>query len=602
MMKLALLFILLLSACGGGGSSSSNELNSSQSSNSSTSSTSTSQNDGNQDSQNVVFDGLNGSFQKGPLIFGSYLWVSELNEELSSTGKTFVSQTNDDLGRFTLKSQISSNLLEIIGDGYYMDETTGALSDGRVLLSGLVDLQIDDTPNINILTTIQSSRLKKLMETTSYSSAFSQSQDEVLKAFNINSSDIQNFTGLSSMQIDGSSDSDAILLAVSSVLMNIATTKASASGASKSAELTSFLSQFSRDLESDGNLDSDSMKNDISSASQSINVADIKTNVETYYQNRGDTIIAPKFEEWIDTNGSGIIPRRMIEVGGLVFNDALNSEAFTTITSNSLSLASIPAGVNVFIEAGKENSMIKNNDGLSGTISAAELVTGIYTTATQNDTIALRTTTGGFGSSETLTLKIGSSNYSWNVSARKPTVQYKSPDGGSPFPNSFIPGDNPSKFHAFPIIIQRNFSLKYLGSSYNSFGDGVWNGQQQNLIKISIFSDNSDSPGSELIATSNFGDYFGSGDLVDFDGNTVSNLDSLRLEAFFGNAGLAVTSGQKLWVVIEQENSTDGGSRGNSPVGFAERKVSSDGINWSEYIGNANGRYSDNMPMVLLTD
>ena len=404
------------------------------------------------------------------------------------------------------------------------------------------------------------------------------------------------------MQIDGSSDSDAILLAVSSVLMNIATTKASASGASKSAELTSFLSQFSRDLESDGNLDSDSMKNDISSASQSINVADIKTNVETYYQNRGDTIIAPKFEEWIDTNGSGIIPRRMIEVGGLVFNDALNSEAFTTITSNSLSLASIPAGVNVFIEAGKENSMIKNNDGLSGTISAAELVTGIYTTATQNDTIALRTTTGGFGSSETLSLKIGSSNYSWNVSARKPTVQYKSPDGGFPFPNSFIPGDNPSKFHAFPIIIQRNFSLKYLGSSYNSFGDGAWSGQQQNLIKISIFSDNSDSPGSELIATSNFGDYFGSGDLVDFDGNTVSNLESLRLEAFFGNAGLAVTSGQKLWVVIEQENSTDGGSRGNSPVGFAERKVSNDGINWSEYIGNANGRYSDNMPMVLLTD
>ncbi len=151
-------------------------------------------------------------------------------------------------------------------------------------------------------------------------------------------------------------------------------------------------------------------------------------------------------------------------------------------------------------------------------------------------------------------------------------------------------------------ITNKNFSLKYLGSSYNSFGDGAWNGQQQNLIKISIFSDNSDSPGSELIATSNFGDYFGSGDLVDFDGNTVSNLESLRLEAFFGNAGLAVTSGQKLWVVIEQENSTDGGSRGNSPVGFAERKVSSDGINWSEYIGNANGRYSDNMPMVLLTD
>mgnify|MGYP001491423053 CR=1 FL=1 len=598
-----LVLIIFLASCGGGSSKNSPIEVSNQNSSTTNNNSNNSDNSNNQ-SLTETYDGLTGSFQKGPLIFGSYLWVSELNEQLSSTGKTYVSQTNDDLGRFTLKSQLSSNLLEIVGDGYYMDETTGALSDGRVLISGLVDLDVDDTPNINILTTIQSSRLKKLMESNSYTSAFSQSQEEVLNAFGINTIDINNFTGLSSMQIDGSSDSDAILLAVSSVLMNIASTKAATSGASKSAELTSFLSQFSKDLEIDGTLNSEIMKKDIQTAAQSLNVSSIKTNVETYYQNRGDTVVAPKFEEWIDTNGSGIIPRRMIEVGGLSFNDALNSEAKSVITSNSLSLASIPAGINVFIEAGKADSIIKNNDGSSGTTSAAELISGIYTTANQNETIALRTTTGSFGSTETLSLKVGSSNYSWNVSVRTPTIQYKSPGGNFPFADTnsgsstSIPGDDAEKFHAFPISITRDFNLKYLGSSFNGKSFPFAN----TLLKVSIFSDDSGSPGSELASTTNLLNYFGSSVLQDFNGAEFSNTSNLGLEAYFGSSGLSVTNGQDLWVVIEFELAMDPGSKGNSPVGHSQRKVSNDGINWSEYIGAGNGRYSDNMPMILLTD
>ena len=592
-MRFCILVLTIFLASCGGGSSKSSPIEVSNQNSSTTNNNSNNSDNSNNQSLTETYDGLNGSFQKGPLIFGSYLWVSELNDQLSSTGKTYVSQTNDDLGRFTLKSQLSSNLLEIIGDGYYMDETTGALSDGRVLISGLIDLDVEDTPNINILTTIQSSRLKKLMESNTYTSAFQQSQEEVLNAFGIDTIDINDFTGLSSMQIDGSSDSDAILLAVSSVLMNIASTKAANSESSKSAELTSFLSKFSKDLETDGTLDSVSMQNDIKTAAQSLDVANIKTNVETYYQNRGDAIIAPKFEEWIDTNGSGIIPRRMIEVGDLSFDDAINSEALSVITSNSVSLSSIPAGINVFVEASKAGSIVKNNDGIFGTNSTAELISGIYTTANQNETIALRTTTGSFGSTETLSLKIGSSNFSWNVSARIPTIQYKSPDGNFPFPNSGIPGDDQEKYHAFPITISRNFNIKYLGSSFYGLDD---------INRLFITSDNSGSPGNELVSTTNFGDYFGSFTLKDFNATEYSNLSSLNTEAYFGSSGLSVTNGQKLWIVIELKQEGDPGSQGNSPVGHSQRKVSSDGINWSEYQGNANGRYSDNMPMVLLTD
>ena len=122
------------------------------------------------------------------------------------------------------------------------------------------------------------------------------------------------------------------------------------------------------------------------------------------------------------------------------------------------------------------------------------------------------------------------------------------------------------------------------------------------INKLSIFSDNAGSPGNELISTTNFGDYFGSTVLKDSNGTEYSDLSSLRTEAYFGSSGLEVTNGQNLWIVIELKEAGDPGALGNSPVGHSQRKVSGDGTNWSEYQGNANGRYSDNMPMILLTD
>lgn len=106
---------------------------------------------------------LTGQAQKGPLIFGSRIWVSELDGSLNPNGKIFLAQTKDDLGNFVISSTIGTNLVELVGMGYYMDELTGSLSTSPVTLSAIADLSVDNTPTINILTTLQAPRLKTLI-------------------------------------------------------------------------------------------------------------------------------------------------------------------------------------------------------------------------------------------------------------------------------------------------------------------------------------------------------------------------------------------------------------------------------------------------------
>ena len=316
-MSIITISVLLLAGCGGGGSGSSDV-----------------------ETTTTTYT-MTGSAQKGPLIFGSYVWVSELDNNLNSIGKTYITQTTDNLGNFNLGVNVTSNLVEIIADGYFMDETTGSLSTAKFAMSAIADLSIDSSPTVNILTTLQVPRLKKLMTTMSYSAAFSLSQNEILSAFGINSSSVNNLNGLFSMGINGTGDPDSVLLATSSILMQMATTQAITTGASKAAELSYFISQISNDISTLGVLSDSTLVSKIASASSALDLTAVRTNVETYYANKGVTIIAPKFEEWVDKDGSSNLPRRQISIAGVAFNDATEVEALTVNTSNKIIVSGV---------------------------------------------------------------------------------------------------------------------------------------------------------------------------------------------------------------------------------------------------------------------
>ena len=106
---------------------------------------------------------INGSVQKGQFIQGSVVTIQELNERLQPTGKSYQTQILDDMGSFELTSDIDSRYVEIIAEGFYFNEVTGNLSDAPLTLRSLSDLAMEGKSNVNLLTSLETPRIKYLV-------------------------------------------------------------------------------------------------------------------------------------------------------------------------------------------------------------------------------------------------------------------------------------------------------------------------------------------------------------------------------------------------------------------------------------------------------
>jgi hypothetical protein len=101
---------------------------------------------------------INGYVQKGPFIIGTDLIISELNENLVETGRTFNTTIVDDLGTFQIADiELESGFVKIKADGYFYNEIKGDLSDSRIILYAYVDLEAagNQEINVNVLTQIR---------------------------------------------------------------------------------------------------------------------------------------------------------------------------------------------------------------------------------------------------------------------------------------------------------------------------------------------------------------------------------------------------------------------------------------------------------------
>lgn len=160
---------------------------------------------------------VNGSIQKGPFVEGSTISIQELDDNLNPTGKYYSTTTKDDFGRYSLGSEIGSKYVEIIADGYYYNECTGQISNSPITLRAISDVSGTSDVNVNLLTTLESERIRNLVRGgTSIDEARKRAEREVLAVFGINrGSDAGSFDR---MDLGGSSEDDAILIAVSVML------------------------------------------------------------------------------------------------------------------------------------------------------------------------------------------------------------------------------------------------------------------------------------------------------------------------------------------------------------------------------------------------
>jgi hypothetical protein len=315
-----------------------------------------------------------------------------------------------------------------------------------------------------------------------------------------------------------------------------------------------------------------------------MNTATVRSNLESIYADLGVTITAPTFEDYIDNDGDGILAKNDDdEPDAFTLTNVSGAEAMIAYASNTVTLAGLSESGTTSVSTNQNGAIIKNGS----------VISGLSTTVVNGNTLALSLTSPSFGVIVSASLTLPSQTKTWSLTTRTPIIRYKSADGNFPFPNSSLPGDDQKKYHAFPLLMSETFTAKYIGSGFNA---------GTNPTKVSIYSDNSNVPGTELASSTSFADYFGSTSLQNTVGSTQTSLSSLGFESYLGSDGLAITSGDRVWLVFQFYSAADPGSIGNSAVGFSQRKVSSDGSSWSNYQGQANGRYSGNMPMVLLTD
>ena len=237
---------------------------------------------------------IEGVVQKGPFISGADVSIYELDAKMYQTGKNFFTNTKNNKGKFLAKGKLSKNTyFEIVTNGYFFDEVSGQLSDGPITLKVISEVDDQSTANVNILTHMQSARMKKLMEDgKSFEAAQTQAANEVLQVFNINLT----ITDFKSLDLTKNSLANAALLYVSGVMMNLAHRNASGS---VEAELVESLTNITEDLSADGDVDSTSYKAKISDSINTLNTGQIELNLKQRLTDIGeDPSSVPSLESY----------------------------------------------------------------------------------------------------------------------------------------------------------------------------------------------------------------------------------------------------------------------------------------------------------------
>lgn len=237
-----------------------------------------------------------GHIEKGPFVQGSEVTLTDLNKDLSQSGKSYTTNTTSDLGCFDFGQtlDLSCGLVELKTSGYFYNECTGSLSNSQITLKAIANTDGAANLNVNLLTHLEYARVKYLVKSRkSFKQAKEQAESEILKSFAITDK-IASPEKVSLTDCDKNAN---ILLAISSIMLYD----------KSEAEFSEFIAKFSNDLEKDGTIDNSQLKETIKKGQENCHPSQIKKKMEEYYQSKGSNVAIGNFSQFIDFNGDGVI-------------------------------------------------------------------------------------------------------------------------------------------------------------------------------------------------------------------------------------------------------------------------------------------------------
>lgn len=259
---------------------------------------------------------VNGVIQKGPFINGSTISLFELSESLSSSGKSFNSQTTDNKGTFEIRDiTLESSFVKIKADGFYFNEVKGQNSASQLTLYSLADLTDKSTVNVNILSHLEYQRVENLVtKGISFKEAKEQAEAEILKIFSFSKDDIK---PSESLNITNNGDDNAILLAISLIVQ----------GFRSDADLSAFLAGIMSDIKDDGILNNQELGTMLINDAKYLNLPAIRSNMEKQFSTTDNNAVIPEFEKYVNL---------FIESTNYVFTKYIEYPEFSSYGENIL--------------------------------------------------------------------------------------------------------------------------------------------------------------------------------------------------------------------------------------------------------------------------
>lgn len=278
---------------------------------------------------------LIGTVQKGPFLRGAEVVVKELEAvDLLPTGVEHFVEVSNDLGEFEFINtiDIKSSYVEIEATGYYFNEIYGIRSYLPITLSAFVDISANQEVNVNLLTTIALKREKYLITQLgkTYEEAKIQARNEVLNLFNfpedaIDELHLEDVESFIHMNIGQAGKQNAVLLSLAILLQNFQN-KHSLMSVSQIVEI------ISSDIETDGVFDDTKYIDSIFESAAKIDLAEIRANLEAYYQALTNLFSIPDFEYIYETyiKPHTRIPAPIFSLSSATYNRDIRVELYSS--------------------------------------------------------------------------------------------------------------------------------------------------------------------------------------------------------------------------------------------------------------------------------
>ena len=252
-----------------------------------------------------------GAAQKGPFLLGSTVTVNRLTTIGEPSSDTILTETKNDLGNFEFSTN-QPHLLSISVNGYHFNEISGKNSDSTLTLRAIYNMssKVAQTAHVNVLTHLIHNRVLSLIKSSvSPKEAIDTAQQEWVTAFQkvLIVENVADFTDLTVYDLtDQFSDSNAYLLAISSVVYQYATSKGTLKENPIDAELTAVLNYLASDFAEDGIISDEVLLGDLATASRLVRPNNIEENLAARsYQTLSQRLSVAQINRFIDSDGDG---------------------------------------------------------------------------------------------------------------------------------------------------------------------------------------------------------------------------------------------------------------------------------------------------------